>query len=696
MSAGTSAAQQSQRLSALAQSHLREAERAAASSGRFAAAAIAERRLATRLSPLTAHGYYLLADRKWPDSKNAQLDLIVVGPSGVWIVDSKWWKDFSVAAGSMFRDQADVTNEVLRLADVANAAEAAFADVGLAPGEVRPLLVMANHQGRLGEVGTVEVVGEVDVHKHLAARGRRLTPSQVERVLAVAMEYFPPYNGPQSEETDSPAVILDPVLPELPDALLEDGALLSEQEVTEALSEAELAAPIEDWMTFLNPAQASLVRRTFNGPARIRGAAGTGKTVVGLHRAAYLARVHPQGRILFTTFVRTLPAVMANLLKRMAPEVAERVDFVHVHGFATNLLRSRGVSFRLNSREATQLLDQAWNELPLDLRARLARQRPFSYWREEVESVVKGRGFVTFDQYADCARPGRELRLNVDDRRAVWALCQGYDQLLRHAGLCDFQDLVLLAESSLREQPLTGYSAVIVDEAQDLSLAMIRLLFSLVGDGTDAFTLIGDGQQSIYPGGYVLSEAGISLAGRGVVMDHNYRNTVEIQEYASSLIADSDYVDIDDFSPREIHPHDRGVVTGTRHGTAPELPLFDSRAAHDSGLVTRISSAVESGELSPGDIAILCDTNGEATYYEKLLEKSNLATINLLEYAGLPTECVKVGTIKRAKGLEFKMVMLPWSSLTHSNGDSEADARTVRERYVAATRARDILWIGSR
>ena len=713
-------------MSALAKSYKLESERAEESSGRFAAAAIAERRLAIKLSPLTAHGYYLLADRQWPGSKNAQLDLIVVGPSGVWIVDSKHWNDFSVAAGSMFRDQADVTDEVLRLADVAYDAEDAFVAVGLAPGEIRPLLVMANQKGRLGEVGTVEVVGEMEVHRHLAARGKRLTPGQVERVLAVAMKYFPAYCGPQRESPTALPIVAEPVLEELPDLALDDGALLSEQEVCDALTDAELAAPVEDWMTFLHPSQAALVRRTFNGPARIRGGAGTGKTVVGLHRAAYLARVHPHGRILFTTFVRTLPAVMSNLLKRMAPEVADRVDFVHVHGFATRLLRDRGIPVKIDSRRATQLLDQAWNGLELEERARLARQRPFAYWQEEVESVIKGRGFVTFDQYADCARPGRMLRLTVDDRRAVWSLYQAYDRLLRAAGLCDFQDIVLLAETSLRTQPLEGYSAVIVDEAQDLSLAMIRLLYSLVGDGPDAFTLIGDGQQSIYPGGYVLSEAGISLAGRGVVMDRNYRNTVEIQEFASSLIAGSDYIDIDDSSPipeegaDSLEEHAPSASSSSvelippverippvelvetpsdshplRHGLIPEQVHFSSLAAHDKALVQRIREAVASGEMSFGDIAILCDTNREAAIVETQLALATIPTINLLEYAGMPADKVKVGTTKRAKGLEFKMVMMPWSSRSHSGSDDESAARAIRERYVAATRARDALWIGS-
>ena len=503
--------------------------------------------------------------------------------------------------------------------------------------------------------------------------------------------------------------MLDELPDSLPDDLLDDGALLSEEEVREALTEADLAAPVEDWMTFLHPSQAALVRRTFNGPARIRGGAGTGKTVVGLHRAAYLARMHPHGRVLFTTFVRTLPAVMGNLLKRLAPDAADRVEFVSVHSFASRVLRERGVGIKVDSRRAGQLLGQAWATLDPAHRVRLevraatgSATKGNEYWKEEVESVIKGRGFTTFDQYADCARPGRLVRLNVDDRRAVWALFQEYERLLRVEGINDFQDQVLLAETSLRKTPLSGYAAVIVDEAQDLSLAMIRMLHSLVGDAPDAFTLIGDGQQSIYPGGYVLSEAGLSLAGRGVVMDHNYRNTAEIQAFAATLIADSTYTDIDDSStvplPEEAA---RGRLEGgtenldLRHGPAPEQPHFPTRAAHDEALIARVRQAVTSGDMNLGDIAILCDRNDQADSAEKLLTAAGIPSINLHNYQGVPSNKIKVGTIKRAKGLEFKLVMLPWSTAAHSHFDDERTARDLRERYVAATRARDVLWIAS-
>lgn len=711
MSAGSSAEQQAQRLGALASSYAQEAARAADEAGRYAAAAVAERQLATRLSPLTAHGYYLLADRKWPGSRSAQIDLVVVGPSGVWIIDSKHWNDFNVAGGAMFRGQADVTDEVLRLADVANSAESALAEVGLAPGEVRVALVMHGHKGRLGEVGPIEVVGEVDVHKHLAARGRRLTPSQVERVLLAAMQYFPAYSGPQIEQAHT--VVPEPTLHELPNHALNDGELLSEAEVMEALGASELAAPVEDWMTFLHPTQANLVRRSFNGPSRIRGSAGTGKTVVGLHRAAYLARMHPHGRILFTTFVKTLPAVMSNLLARLAPEAAERVDFVGVNSFASRALSERGIRLKIDSRRSGVLLKKAWFGLDQPARARLMARAPiagFEYWKEEVDSVIKGRGLVSFEQYADCSRPGRMIPLNVEDRRAVWALFESYERLMRAEGIHDFKDQILLAEKALRERPLTGYAAVVVDEAQDLSLSMVRMLHSLVGDGPDGFTLIGDGQQSIYPGGYVLSEAGISLAGRGVVLDRNYRNTIEIQEFASTFIADNEFADIDDApsvapgrsrarnadetttAGSELH---RNSVNATgRHGSAPVSATFTSTDEHDAAMVAHIRDAVGLGESAIGDIAILCDTNRQVDTARRLLTAAGLKSMSLMDYVGISTDAVKVGTINRAKGLEFKLVMLPWTPKVPKTADDERVARDLRERYVATTRARDALWVG--
>jgi superfamily I DNA/RNA helicase len=258
---------------------------------------------------------------------------------------------------------------------------------------------------------------------------------------------------------------------------------------------------------------------------------------------------------------------------------------------------------------------------------------------------------------------------------------------------------VLLTEQSLQRQPLEGYSAVIVDEAQDLSLAMVRMLHSLVGDAPDAFTLIGDGQQSIYPGGYKLGEAGISLSNRGVVMSVNYRNTVEILEFANKTIAATGYVDIDDATVTSDAAADDtpGLDALRRHGHPPVFDHFATAGEHDAAIVRRVRQAEANDDTTFGDIAVLCDTNYQVDKVIALLTKAAIPTVSLRTYDGNPVERVKVGTIKRAKGLEFKAVLLPWTPPLPETPDpnDERMARAYRERYVAATRARDRLWIGS-
>ena len=58
-------------------------------------------------------------------------------------------------------------------------------------------------------------------------------------------------------------------------------------------------------------------RGHYNGPARVAGSAGTGKTVVALHRSGHLARTHPEARVLLTTFNDTLANALRVKLGRL-------------------------------------------------------------------------------------------------------------------------------------------------------------------------------------------------------------------------------------------------------------------------------------------------------------------------------------------------------------------------------------------
>ncbi len=717
MAAGDSAAAEAQINSAMAEELERMAALARLSATAFNAGSVGERRLADALQPLDGHGWRILADRRWPGSRRANIDFLVIGPGGVFVVDAKNWREVGVEhlGGELrvLRGQADVTDEIARLADLAHAVEGEFAEMGVAPGEVHAIAALTGSSAVEATVMTVEVMSAGRAFRRIVGSPRRFTAEQVDRLTDAARDRFAPCEALAEPVT----IIVKPVIVTpasatpratlVPERLPASSArsdrfeqpehpeLISVEEVHEAMLAGLAMRPIEEWMAFLHPDQARVVRRSFRGPSRIRGAAGTGKTVVGLHRAAYLARSAP-GRVLVTTFVRTLPDVLRSLMERLAPDVAGRVDFVHVHGFAKQVLVDRGVRYRIDPRSVDRAWRAAWQSTGRN--RVLGRLDPDErYWRDEVENVIKGRGLVALSQYEACARPGRRRGLTAEQRRAVWELFEAYERELGLLGTWDAADVINAADTSLRETPLPGYSAVVVDEAQDLSCAMIRLLHRVVGDGPDGLTLIGDGQQTIYPGGYTLAELGISLAGRGVVMTRNYRNTIEIADFAASIVSGDDVTDIEGGSSA---PDAAEVL---RHGIRPQVRRFSNRAAHDQSFVQRIREVTAVEGTSLGDVGVLASATHAVADAIAALGRAGIPAVDLQKYDGHPVDAVKVGTIKRAKGLEFKQVLVVRARLDLLGGaaadrgadvvDRERRDLDRRELYVAMTRARDGLWV---
>jgi len=668
----------------------------------FAAAAASENRLARTLIELEPLGYTLLADRRWPGSSRANVDLILVGPGGVIIVDAKSWRDVTVAAGHVFRGEADVTDEIEQLADLVFRAQTGLAEIGLAAGEISAMAVFTNKVLPRAELFGVTMLGEAAAVTEIARRGTRLNAEQIAKVRTELDRLFPPMTtGPIDVIVAPDTSVPEPVLPAdiQASSLVDFSSLdkLTSQQIQDALVEGIRKAPIEEWMAFLDPAQARLVRRNFNGPSRIRGAAGTGKTVVALHRAAYLARIM-EGRVLVTTYVRTLPRVMAALMERLAPDVVDKIDFRSVHQFARDVLVQRGRPVVIDDRAADRIFKDLWEREGKS--GPLGKIDPApSYWQDEISHVLKGRGLSRFEQYAALPRTGRRRPLSREMRAEVWGLYVAYEEAIAKRGILDWGDVVLEAESSLAETTLRGYSAVIVDEAQDLSCAMIRMLHSVVGDEPDGFNLVGDGQQTIYPGGFSLAEAGVAISGRGVVLTRNYRNTVEIAEFASALVADDEIADIEG-GPARSEPAE--IV---RRGPRPVYTVFPSRSVHDKSLVERVRRIVadSDGATSFGDIGVLALYTWHATEAADALAEAGIPTIQLEKYDGHPVNAVKVGTIKRAKGLEFKEVLvvrtpphLVQTDLDPREDDAALERRDLqrRELYVAMTRARDGLWVG--
>lgn len=461
-----------------------------------------------------------------------------------------------------------------------------------------------------------------------------------------------------------------------------------------------LAQPIEDWMVFLHPDQARLVQRPFSGPARVRGPAGTGKTVVALHRAKHLAETYGPP-VLFTTFVRNLPTVFEQLYRRFAPDTADHVEFVNLHKWAWRYLAQHGHRPNTDIGKIDRAYKSAW-ETAVTSASLIDRQGGgFGYYREELDWIIKGRGLREFDDYLALSRTGRGTPLSEPHRREVWALYEEYERQLAREGVEDFNDVLTQALTRLQADPSTAaYTAVVVDEAQDLTEVGIRLLHTLAGVNVrDGLFICGDGQQSVYPGGYSLGQIGVDVRGRSAVLRINYRNTRQILDAADRIAADRPFDDLDDdlaHGPREIE--------SLREGVPPHYDGFVDLDDHDTALVAAIDDAARDPTLGPGDIAVLLPTNRLVDEYAKRIHELGYDTQELTKYDGTPNGQVKVGTYQRGKGLEFKAVFLPRlepntvGDAARFHEDEHAHAErlelTRRRLFVSATRARDYLWCG--
>jgi hypothetical protein len=656
----------------------------------FAKGGAAELVAAQMLGELSAHDIHALHDRRWPGTRSANIDHLVVGTSGVFVVDTKDWSDeVTITSTGLMRGQASCADELDKSRRMANAVLEELAEEGLAPGQVLP--VLAFHGKTIGphNVDGVWVVGAGELPIFILRRGRLFTQMQVEQLLTRVIASCPPAATPP----DSAPVRLPPVAVPAPvSPAAEELPLISQEAIEAAALEAALRAPLADWMTFLHPTQARLVHRSLNGPSRISGPAGTGKTVVALHRLAYLAD-RRRGRLLYVTFVKSVPRVLRGVYRQLSSHTARRVEFSTLHSWSVRFLRGRGIATPLDRKGIDAAFSSAWRRVGQD--TALASVAPARYWKDEVQRVIRGRAIDRFEDYLTLDRVGRGTRLGSQQRRAVWTLLESYQEELAKRGLMDWEELLRVARDECRRRPPEPeYDVVVVDEAQDMTLVAMQLIRLIAGDKPDGLLIVGDDQQRIFPGGYRLSEAGIDVTGRSTRLATNYRNTREVLEAARELV----YGDDEDLLEGLTQPADVEMV---RTGVAP-IYLRAPRAQHDAAFVSQLSQALAS-RLAPADgVAVIAERWGDEQAVRSLLVRHRIPQVDLDDWDGSPTTAVIVGTQKSAKGLEFKHVFVPYVAPELTEPDSPADEFEAeqwrmrrRELYVAMTRARDTLWVGS-
>lgn len=468
---------------------------------------------------------------------------------------------------------------------------------------------------------------------------------------------------------------------------------------TSGLLRKLLDGSIEDWMVYLHPSQRAIANATFNGPARVRGGPGTGKTVVALHRARVLARTRVEGsdRVLLTTFLRTLPDVWTSLMEALDSNALERLEIRNVDSLAWGLVAKAHGRLGVVDDEGRRKLVE-----PLLRRHGLSGVMAGNsqLLMDEFDAFIAGRGITELDEYLALRRRGSGGALARDERERVFAAYSDYAATLRKRGTWDWAHLRLEALRLATEGAGPRYDGVVVDEAQDLSAVGVRLLACLdKSDDHRHFMMVGDGQQSIYPGGFSLREVGVDIVGRSRVLTTNWRNTWHVWMAAKAVVEGTEFDDLDDDVGLRPTGEEPAPLT---LGVPAELLVLASPEEELEVLCSRIAERLAGG-ADPGDISILVEVRRKGEAVISALEPAGIPTHRLERYDGRHAQGVLVGTFNRAKGLEFKEVFVPglgvgqwpsrWFVPPTLAGDARADAldRQVRTLFVGMSRARDRL-----
>ncbi|MCC3314777.1 3'-5' exonuclease [Nocardia africana] len=475
------------------------------------------------------------------------------------------------------------------------------------------------------------------------------------------------------------------------------------------------------WRTFLHPEQRTYVEKDFNGAFRLSGGAGTGKTVVAIHRAHRLWKNDPQARIILTTFNKTLAKGLEADLRILDPGVtiAQRPGDPGIYVAGIDKLANDIVNRAGDLTAATTAIfggpvdvaskrtvqDRVWREIVHSggsgLDQRLATP---AFLENEYVSVVLANKVTTPEQYLRVARAGRGVRLSRAQRIAVWKLIEAFRRHSRTDGSLSFPEILAIAAEHLTFEQSAGRSFVadhvLVDEAQDLHATHWALLRALVSEGRNDLFIAEDSHQRIYGQPVVLGRMGIKIVGRSRRLTLNYRTTAQNLKFAVGILSGADYHDLEEGEESTLG------YRSARLGPDPDRHQCAS-LADELDYVARIVRQWLDEGAEPETIAVLTRGQNERTQFVRALGERGIEA-RALDDNPATTGHVQVLTMHRSKGMEFSRVIL--AGVDDAHVPSQAAMRTVpeeeraeaelRERsllYVAASRARDelvVTWSG--
>ena len=460
----------------------------------------------------------------------------------------------------------------------------------------------------------------------------------------------------------------------------------------EAALHAALDFPWHKWTVFLHPDQKRFTELSYKGSARVSGSAGTGKTIVALHRAVSLHKQNLEKNILLCTFTKTLASALKQKLDILLGQdeaALDKIDVMHLEGVAFAHLKRNGRQPNIASK--TQLL----NFLRRSAQSVQITNYENGFLLSEWENVIDDWGIETLEDYTNLSRVGRKSKLGTNQRKDLWRIFDETKQLLKSRNLTTWSHI--FRELSLTNDPSAQYDHVIIDEAQDISSAELSFLARHYGDKPNGLFFAGDIGQRIFRAPFSWSSLGVDVRGKSNILKVNYRTSQQIRAKADLLL------------PKEIkdgdnQSEDRSGTVSVFSGELPKISLSDDEAGEAKIVSDWIKEQVDQG-IAPTEIGVFVRTEHQYKRALNAIKNSGNTGVVLNYKLDGDDSSINYGTMHLAKGLEFRSVavmacdenVLPLRErvkLFTEDADIEEVERTERQLlYVACTRARESLLV---
>lgn len=457
--------------------------------------------------------------------------------------------------------------------------------------------------------------------------------------------------------------------------------------------EAALEYPWEKWTVFLHPAQRELIDADFDGPARVVGSAGTGKTVVALHRAVRFAQADPQARVLLATFSRPLASAL------------ERKVGILLGPQTSVVPRIRVASFNDIADELYQLAFGRRPFVASDEQVRTAIEKAITTTGEtaftprflvsEWTHVIDAWQLDGLQAYADVPRLGRKNRMGPKQREKLWPIMESARKSLHDRGFFTWPQIFTAVTEHYRDKTEKPFTHTVVDEAQDLGVPELRMMAAISRPGANGLFFTGDLGQRIFQQPFSWNGLGVEVRGRSATLKVNYRTSHQIREAADGLLPKS-VRDVDDVEDG------RAGTVSVFNGPAPAIVKSPDEATEIEAVAGFIKQAVTDG-YRPAEIGVFVRSRGEIARARAVVQAAGLGVLELSERSEDAGDRVSVGVMHLAKGLEFRAVaamacdedVLPLRArIETATDETDLDEVFNTERhlfYVACTRARDRL-----